>query len=82
MPMPMYEQLAKLMMATEASPLRLGNVEFWIDVDGPWAGVLSFSVPTGKWNVQALAQSVLELSRVYPEVARIVNRFCGKQAGI
>lgn len=74
--MEMYAQLAKLMMATEATPLVLGNVEFWIDANGPWAGVLSFSAPTGKWNVQAIAQSVAELSRVYPEVTRIVNRFC------
>lgn len=74
--MPMYEQLAKLMMATEASPLVLGNIEFWIDATGPWAGVLSFSIPTSKWNVQAVSKSVFELSRVYPEAARIVNSFC------
>lgn len=47
--MEMYEQLAKLMLATEASPLVLGNVEFWIDATGPWAGVLSFSIPTPQW---------------------------------
>lgn len=78
--MEMYEQLARLMMATEASPLVLGNVEFWIDTNGPWAGVLSYSLPTGQWDVLKISQSVLELSRVYPEVTRIVNSFCAVTA--
>lgn len=78
--MQMYEQLAKLMLATEASPLVLGNVEFWIDADGPWAGVLAYSTPTGRWDVLAISQSVLELTRVYPEAARIVNSFCAVTA--
>jgi hypothetical protein len=78
--MEMYKQLAKLMLATEASPLVLGNVEFWIDATGPWAGVLSFSIPTGRWDVLAIAQSVSDLCRVYPEVARIVNSFCEVKA--
>jgi len=30
--------------------VRLGNVEFWIDADGPWAGKLSFSIPTSQWD--------------------------------
>ena len=41
----LFRELTALMQGTEQTPLRLGNVEFWIDQGGPWAGQLSFSVP-------------------------------------
>lgn len=72
--MELFAELAKLFMATEGTPLRLGNVEFWIDESGPWAGQLTFSVPTSKWNSDAMAAEVASLARVYPEVGRIVAR--------
>jgi hypothetical protein len=38
--------------------VKLGNVEFWIDADGPWAGKLSFSIPTSQWDHAALARDL------------------------
>jgi hypothetical protein len=38
--------------------IRLGNVEFWIDADGPWAGKLSFSIPTSQWDKTALSRDL------------------------
>lgn len=35
--------------------VRLGNVEFWIDADGPWAGQLSHSIPTSQWDINRIA---------------------------
>ncbi len=72
--MQLYAELAALMLATEASPLVLGNVEFWIDASGPWAGQLSYSPSSERWDVLTMAQDVESLSRVYPEVLRIVSR--------
>ena len=73
----LFTDLAHLMHATEASPLRLGNVEFWIDSAGPWAGVLSFSVPSNAWNAAAMGADVASLARVHPEVYRIVAKYAG-----
>jgi hypothetical protein len=74
--MNLFNELAKLMMATEASPLVLGNVEFWIDADGPWKDQLSYSPDTPKWDTKAMGESVAQLAKVYPEVSQIVNRTC------
>lgn len=68
--MKLYSDLAKLFMATEATPLRIAGVEFWIDGTD-----LIYSVPTSKWNVPAMAQEVASLAKVYPEVERIVAQF-------
>lgn len=40
----------------------LGNCDFWVDADGPWADVLSYSIPTSRWEGvgDALAQALLE----------------------
>ncbi len=73
----LFKDLTALMMGTEATPLVLGNVEFWIDLSGPWAGQLAFSIPTSKWDAQAIGQSVAQLCRVYPEVTRIYLRYFG-----
>ncbi len=40
---------------TDEYGIRLGNVEFWIDADGPWAGQLSFSIPTSYWDKKRVA---------------------------
>ena len=73
--MTLYSDLAKTFLATEATPLVLGGVEFWIDATGPWAGQLSFSKPVSQWNPQAMGKDVADLARCYPEVGRIVARY-------
>lgn len=74
-PIDLFRELARLFLATEASPLHLANVEFWIDAVGPFADTLSFSVPADKWDARAMGESVAQLARVYPEVTRIVARY-------
>jgi hypothetical protein len=74
-PSQLFSELAKLFLATEASPLRIANVEFWSDAVGPFADTLSFSVPTDKWDARAMGESVAQLARVYPEVSKIVARY-------
>lgn len=39
--------------ASEESPLRLGNVEFWHPVPGFGAG-LCYSIPVSQWDVSAV----------------------------
>lgn len=73
--MDLFIDIARLTHATEACPLILGNVEFWFDPAGPWAGQLAFSIPTSKWDAQAIGASVSQLSILYPEITRIVTRF-------
>jgi hypothetical protein len=68
--MQLYKDLAQLFMATEASPLRVDSVEFWIDSDA-----LVYSIPTAQWNPRAMGEAVASLARVYPEVGRIVMRY-------
>ena len=73
--MQLYSDLAKLMLATEATPLRVGNVEFWIDATGPWTGQLSYSPSSERWDVLTMAQDVARLAVVYPEVKQIVAQY-------
>lgn len=73
--MELYKALAFLMLATEGTPLKLGNVEFWIDPAGPWAGQLSFSIPLAQWNPSAMGESVAELAAIYPEVWGVVSHY-------
>lgn len=40
--------------------IKLGNVHFWIDEDGPWADQLSFDLPNERWDCAALAKSIVE----------------------
>ncbi len=37
----------------------LGNVEFWIDPDGPWKGQLSFSIQSNRWDVPAIQRDLI-----------------------
>lgn len=39
--------------------IRLGNVEFWIDAEGPWAGKLSFSIPTSQWDTKRITDDLV-----------------------
>jgi hypothetical protein len=63
------------MHATEVKPLCIDGVEFWIDTVGPWAGQLSFSVPTGQWNPQAMVQDVMLLAALNPEITLIAMKY-------
>lgn len=39
--------------ATEAKPLVLGNVEFWMG-SGPWSGTLTYSIPSYAWDKETV----------------------------
>ena len=39
--------------ATEAKPLVLGNVEFWIG-EGAWKGTLTYSIPSYAWDKETV----------------------------
>ena len=71
----MYKELAALFKATEATPLRVAGVEFWIDATGPWAGQLSYSVPASLWNPRAMGEEIAALAKAYPEVVGIVLKY-------
>lgn len=73
--MNLFKELATLFMATEATPLRLHGVEFWIDQSGPWQGQLVFFPATAYWNAKGIGEDVDKLAKVYPEVGRIVARY-------
>lgn len=73
--MELYTALTLFMLVTEGTPLQLGNVEFWIDPNGPWAGQLSFSIPTGQWSPNAMGESVAQLAKIHPEVWGIVSKY-------
>jgi hypothetical protein len=73
--MELYKALALLFSATEGHPLCLGNVAFWVDPVGPWAGELSFSIPAALWNPRAIGESVADLATLHSEVWRIVSRY-------
>jgi hypothetical protein len=47
--------------ATEASPLKLGNAEFWIDSTGPWAGQLAFFPSTSQWDAEAVQAALNDM---------------------
>jgi hypothetical protein len=73
--MKFYRELAQLMHATEVKPLCIDSVEFWIDTVGPWAGQLSFSVPTGQWNPLAMGKDVALLAATNPEIGLIAMKY-------
>ena len=70
--MDLFLQLAQLTKATPDHPIVLGNVEFWIDPIGPWAGQLAFDTPTSQWDAKEIGVSVAYLATVYPEINGIV----------
>jgi|SRR6185436_4746797 len=64
-----FERLVRIVCPVGGNPddvgVMLGNVGFWIDADGPWAGQLSFSHPTNAWDLPALKR---DLTRRLQEV--------------
>lgn len=45
---------------TADNPVTFGNVQFWIDADGPWKGQLSYSTPVANWNREAITNDAVE----------------------
>jgi hypothetical protein len=45
--LPSFDELVRAVLVEGRR--NLGNVEFWVDADGPWAGSLSYSLPTNQW---------------------------------
>ena len=56
--------------------IRLGNVEFWIDADGPWANRLSFSIPTSQWDTKQVSADLAKALQMTAEERKI--QFEGK----
>ena len=44
--------------ATEESPLKLGNVEFWIGA-GPFLGIVIYSIPSYQWDREAVKDAMV-----------------------
>jgi len=40
------------------SPIQLGNVQFWVDATGPWAGELSHDPGTSEWDLDAIKRDL------------------------
>lgn len=53
-----FEAMIREAGTGDTGTLKLGNVEFWFDTEGPWAGQLSFSLPTAQWDVPAVIQDL------------------------
>ncbi len=56
-----FEAWVKLLCPLDGSPLKLGNIEVWIDPSGPWAGVISYSLPTSQWDKGAVSADLAAL---------------------
>jgi len=46
------------LQALGVSKATFGNVEFWIDQTGPWAGDLSYDIETHRWDTDAIARDI------------------------
>ena len=44
--------------ADQMKNVQFGNVHFWIDSDGPWAGELSYSIPSSEWDTKAIGRDI------------------------
>ena len=40
------------------APVKLGNVEFWVDSQGPWAGELSYDTESDNWDQAAIMRDM------------------------
>lgn len=48
----------------EARSLKLGNVKFWIDSQGPWKGELAYSIPTSDWDIAAIVSAIVDSEKL------------------
>lgn len=68
-------------MVRRFCPVTLGGVDFWIDSDGPWAGQLSFSVPTSNWDKEKVsAELTAKLNVHFHDAAIFGEPLPGEQA--
>jgi len=56
-----FFELIEPIIRANNNKIKLGNVEFWIDQDGPWQGETSYNLPACKWDHDAIAKDVAEL---------------------
>ena len=69
-----YKRIAEVMQGTPDKPVVIGNVEFWIDAQGPWAGQLSFFPASNRWDAYEMAKCVERICSRYPEVDAMLAR--------
>ena len=50
------EAIKYLLHTYNVNEIKIGNVTFWVDNDGPWKDQLSFDIPTDKWNKEEIAK--------------------------
>ena len=53
------------LIAINMGPVKLGNVTFWIDADGPWAGEIGFDVVPSGWDINAIIADLTPRVRLH-----------------
>jgi hypothetical protein len=55
-----FENLVKnVLKMLELDAIKLGNVEFWVDREGPWKGQLAYSVPVLAWDLESVKKDLV-----------------------
>lgn len=49
----LMETWLRALVPADGTSRTFGNVECWIDTEGPWAGRVSYSLPTSQWDRKA-----------------------------
>ncbi len=52
------ELVKQVLKMLELDAIKLGNVEFWVDTDGPWKGELAYSIPVLQWNLEEIKKDL------------------------
>lgn len=47
--------IKEMVLETKRKSLKLGNVKFWVDIDGPFENILSYDLPLDKWDVSSIS---------------------------
>jgi hypothetical protein len=53
--------IKELLKTLKQNTITLGNVEFWIDKDGPWKNLLAYSIPTAYWDKDSITKDLTKL---------------------
>ncbi len=56
------QTILNILKTLGVSEVKLGNVTFFVDLDGPWVGELSHDIPMSKWDSGAITNSIVELT--------------------
>jgi hypothetical protein len=56
----LHDLIEPVIRAAHGDRVTLGNVEFWIDADGPWVGQLSYSIPANEWDRVAVQTDLMQ----------------------